>query len=264
MANFGENDRFRSRMFEDGNNLRFERPIDEASRQWWLGKFYDTFDLTPEGMADRITKSAPGSKSTVYHFIDGAREAFSLRVDGDFPGTQEFWFAHRELDLKGSAFNAEGMAVSDAMQGGGYGSRLMGDLIDTSRLIGIDRIKLRAERIGRYVWVKMGFRPTDDAWRQMKIEAYGFLVQHMETLRRQKLDVTELMREIEAGGPKMALTIAALGAKVPSNDIPARFGPKLMPFGKVFFLEVASPWSGTLDLRDGEQMKNVETYRETK
>lgn len=147
------------------------------------------------------------------------------------------------------------MAVSDAVQGGGYGSRLMGDLIDTSRLIGVDRIKLRAERIGRYVWVKMGFRPTDDAWRQMKIEAYGFLVQQMETLLQQKIDVTELMRKIEAGGPKMALTIAALGAKVPSNDIPARFGPKLMPFGKVFFLEVASPWSGTLDLRDGEQMK---------
>ncbi|MCC8947502.1 hypothetical protein H8A97_20915 [Bradyrhizobium sp. Arg62] len=100
-------------MFEDGNNLRFERPVDEVARRWWLEKFYDTFKLTPEGLADRITRSAPGSKSTVYHFIDWADETFSLRVDGDFPGTQEFWYAHREIDLKGYAFNAEGVTVSE-------------------------------------------------------------------------------------------------------------------------------------------------------
>lgn len=131
------------------------RPVDETSRQWWLEKFYDTFDLTPEGMADRITKSA-ADRSPPSIISSTGPERLS-RVDGDFPGSQEFWFAHRELDLRGAAFNAEGMAVSDAMQGGGYGSRLMGDLIDTSRLIEIDRIKLRAERIGLYVWVKMGF-----------------------------------------------------------------------------------------------------------
>ena len=31
-----------------------------------------------------------------------------------------------------------------------------------------------------------------------------------------------------------------------------------MPFGKVFFLEVASPWSGVLDLRDAEVIEIVE------
>jgi hypothetical protein len=34
-----------------------------------------------------------------------------------------------------------------------------------------------------------------------------------------------------------------------------------MEWGDITPLEVASPWSGTLDLRDGEQRKNVETYR---
>jgi hypothetical protein len=56
-------------------------------------------------MADRITRSAPGTKSTV-----------------TFP-------RRRELDLKGSAFNAKGLTVFDAMQGGDYGRELMGDLI---------------------------------------------------------------------------------------------------------------------------------------
>jgi len=73
----------------------------------------------------------------------------------------------------------------------------------------------------------------------------------MSVLRR-KLDVTELMTRIEAGGPKIALTLATLGVEVPSRQIQDRSGPKPMPFGKVFFLEIASPWSGTLDLRDDE------------
>jgi hypothetical protein len=108
-----------------------------------------------------------------------------------------------------------------------------------------------------------GVRPTDDAWREMKREAYGFMVQHMSVLR-QNLDVTELMTRIEAGGPKMALTLTTLGIEVPSRQFQDRSGPKPMPFGKVFFLEVASPWSGVLDLRDAEVIKIVESYRKKK
>jgi hypothetical protein len=121
----------------------------------------------------------------------------------------------------------------------------------------------QAHWLGGYAWVKMGFRPTDDAWREMKREAYGFMVQHVSVLRR-KLDVTELMTRIEAGGPKIALTLATLGVEVPSRQIQDRSGPKPMPFGKVFFLEVASPWSGVLDLRDAEVIKIVESYRKKK
>lgn len=261
MANFGENDRFRSQMFDSGNRLRFERPVDGPSRQWWIEKFYDTFGLTPEGMADRITRSAPGEKSTVYYFIDAAKEAFSLRVDGDFPGTQEFWFAHRELNLKGSAFNAEGMDISDAMQGRGYGRALMGDLVDTGRLIGLDSIRLRAERVGRYVWVKMGFLPTDDAWRQMKLEAYEFILTHRARLGPKAM---ELLSRVHDGGPAMARMLASITTDVPSKDVPARFEPKPMPFGKAFFLEAASPWNGALDLRDESTMKLVDSYRRMK
>ena len=60
------------------------------------------------------------------------------------------------------------------------------------------------------------------------------------------------MTRIEAGGPKMALTLATLDVEILSGQIQDRSGRKPMPFGKVFFLEVASPWSGVLDLRDTE------------
>lgn len=141
------------------------------------------------------------------------------------------------------------MDISDARQGFGYGRALMGDLVDAGKLMGIERIKLRAERVGRYVWVRMGFLPTDDAWLQMRREAFDFIVKHRLALE-QKLDVMDLMSRILAGGPKMARTLAAIDVDVPSSQIPARFEPELMPFGKVFFLEIASPWSGALDLCD--------------
>jgi hypothetical protein len=89
------------------------------------------------------------------------------------------------------------------------------------------------------------------------------MVEHMSELR-QKLDVTELMTRIEAGGPKMALTLATLDVEILSGQIQDRSGRKPMPFGKVFFLEVASPWSGVLDLRDAEVIKIVESYRKKK
>src|SRR5690348_784277 len=113
MPQIDENDPLAARMFDDSNRIRFERPVDDIGRQWWLAKFYVPFHLTPEGMADRLSKSAPGPKSVVYHFVDGTAETFSLRIDGDFPGSKDFWYAQRSLDLKGAAFNADGMFVSE-------------------------------------------------------------------------------------------------------------------------------------------------------
>ncbi|MGZ3416074.1 MAG: hypothetical protein ACXVAT_19850 [Isosphaeraceae bacterium] len=219
--------------------------MDEKSRQWWIEKFYQRIGLTPEGMADLITKSAPGEKPAVFHYIDGEREAFSLRVDGDFPGTQEFWCAERELDLKGSAFNAEGMTISDAQQGGGYGRALMGDLIDAGRLIGIERIKLRAERVGRYVWVKMGFLPTDESWRQMRKDALEFIVKHQSRLEP-TIITRELMTRMVTGGPEMVRVLASIEIELPSEHIPSRFEAEPMPFGNAFFLEAAPDWTGSL------------------
>src|SRR5260370_23461311 len=101
--------------------------------------------LTAEDMADRISRRAPGDKSAVYHSIDGSRETFSLRVIGDFPGTQEFWFASRDLDLKGAAFNAEVMTIPYAMQGKGYGRDLLADLVDPGRSHVSERIDILAD-----------------------------------------------------------------------------------------------------------------------
>ncbi len=57
-------------------------------------------------------------------------------------------------------------------------------------------------------------------------------------------------------------TLASIEVEIPSRDVPARFSPKLMPFGKAFFLEAASPWNGSLDLLDDASMRLVESYRQ--
>jgi hypothetical protein len=55
--------------------------------------------------------------------------------------------------------------------------------------------------------------------------------------------------------------LASIEDPVPSRDIPSRFEPRQMPFGRAFFLEAASPWNGSLDLRDRETMDLVASYR---
>jgi hypothetical protein len=80
----------------------------------------------------------------------------------------------------------------------------MADLVDTGRLIGIERIKLRAEDRS----VHLG-RPTDDAWREMKREAYGFTVQHMSVLRHLIGRSARLNRSLERPS-RILLTMAEL------------------------------------------------------
>ena len=86
-----------------------------------------------------------------------------------------------QLDLKGGAFNADGLEISPGIQGEGYGRAIMGDLIDASAIMGIEKIKLLADDIGIYVWLKMGFLPTAEAWREMRSDALDFIVLHRDT-----------------------------------------------------------------------------------
>jgi len=248
-------------MFDDGNRVRFTRPVDDAARQWWIDKFYQPFDLTPEGMADSLMKTAPEPKLAVYEFIDARSESFSLRVDGKL-ADQEFWYAHRSLDLRGAAFNAEGTFVSENAQGKGVGTALMGDLVDTCRIIKAEKITLHAERTGRYAWAKFGFVPDASSWAQMKRDALVALLSSESTLGRDRTN--DFVRRINDGGPEAIRIIASIDDPVPSRQLPRRFEPEMVPFARAFFLEQTGDWYGSLNLRDDATMKLVDSYRQTK
>lgn len=261
MAGFGESDRFTAHMFDNGNRISFTRPVDELARQWWIDKFYRPFDLTPEEMANSLTKSAPEPKFARYEFIDAATESFSLRIDGALPD-QQFWYAHRSLDLRGSAFSADGMFISDDAQRKGLGTALMGDLVDTCLVIGAEKITLHAERTGRYAWAMFGFVPDASAWAQMKRDALVFLLSHESILGPERAN--DFVRRINRGGPEAIRIIAAIDDPVPSRQLPQRYEPQMVPFARAFFLEHTGDWYGSLSLRDEVTMTMVASYREAK
>lgn len=239
---FDEAARMRARMFEDGNRIVFERPVDAPSRAWWIDTFYDPFALTPEGMGDLLTKSVSDTKVVRYRHIDGAREEFALRVEGRFSDGGDLWFVERTLNLAGGLFNADAMFIPAGERQAGRGRLLMRDLIAASQLLGINRIEIEAERIGSYAWLRMGFLPDRGSWITLQAEALRFVAMHAGTLGAR---AEALRRQIAAGGPEMARGLAGIDDPVPSAELFQTDGsPILVPFGRALFIERGLRWAG--------------------
>jgi hypothetical protein len=257
MGRFGESDRMWSRMFEDGNRILFERPVDERGRAWWIAKFYEPYNLTPEGMGDLITRSVSEGKLIKYQYIDGVTEEFSLRVEGRFRDDGEIWYVHRTLALTGPAFSADEMFIPTQDRKVGRGSRLMKDLIDAAGILGVSRIDIEAEKVGSYAWLLMGFVPDRGSWRNIQLEAQRFIQMHQRSLGPV---ADELFRKVSTGRPEMARILALMDTRVPSADMYERDGtPVQVPFGKALFLERGIRWTGEFTL-DPASLKVAEDY----
>ena len=243
-------------MFRDGNRIRFERPVDATGQRWWRDAFYDPHGLTPEGMADRLTRSIVDEKFTIYRYIDGLAHTFALRVEGRLQGSASMWFVERSLDLDGDLFNADQMFIPNDAAQIGHGRRLMGDLLDTALLLGISTIGIEAERIGRYAWLRAGFLPDRGSWRNIQLEAFRFTQRHLPLLT----GASELMAALASGGPTMARSLAWMQQPVPSRELYNQFGqPEMVPFGKAFFLEASPNWTGQFKF-DPESIGMAQTY----
>ena len=230
------------RMFQDGNRVRFQKPVDAAARRWWLDSFHTPHGLTPEGMADLLTRSVSDGKSILYRYIDGDAHTFALRVEGRFSDGGSVWFVERSLNLDGSAFSADAMFIPDADARAGRGRRLMGDLMHAAELLGLSTISVEAERIGRYAWLRAGFLPDRGSWRSIQIEAMRFIQRHFPVLGSLG---PELLATVASGTPSVARSIAMIAEPVPSRELFDGFGqPRMLPFGKTFFLEASPNWTG--------------------
>ena len=257
MAGFGEDERWRMAMFQDGNRIRFERPVDETGRQWWLEAFHEPFDLTPEAMGDLLTRSVVDDKTIIYRLIDGHDHSFNLRVEGRFHDHGEVWFVERSLHLDGPAFSADQMFIPPGDAQEGRGRLLMADLMDASELLGVARISIEAERIGRYAWLNMGFVPDRGSWRNIQIEALRFVQRHQASLGA---EAPRLMSMISTGGPTTARWLANYTQPVPSRELFDEFGhPTSVPFGKAFFIEASPNWTGEFNF-DPESVRLARAY----
>lgn len=252
-------ERLRHAMFLDGNRVSFARPVDEAGRAWWLERFYDRFGLTPESMGDLITRSVITGKSIRYDFIDGLGEAFALHVEGRFRDEGAVWFVERTLNLSGSVFNADEMFIPDADAGEGRGRRLMADLIETAAQVGISRITLQARQIGRYAWLRMGFKPDAGSWSDLRRTLLAGIYRFEEEIGR---DMTgELARRIAHGSSETANFLAGLEIDVPSTRLRDDAGlPVRVPLGRALFLDLAGDWSGEYNVGEKDMARIAKAY----
>lgn len=257
IVRYGESDRWRKAMFESGNRVRFDRPVDEAAQQWWLESFHGPYGLTPEGMGDLITRSVASEKTMVYRMIDGIGHSFSLSVQGRFDEGGSVWMVERSLHLDGPVFSADRMFVPDKDAQAGRGRLLMNDLMGASKLLGIARISIEAERIGRYAWLRMGFVPDRGSWRNIQIDAIRFIQRHNRYLGP---EADRMIAMVSAGQPSTARWLAEFVRPVPSGELfDTRGEPVLVPFGKAFFIEAAPNWTGEFNF-DPESVGLAATY----
>jgi GNAT superfamily N-acetyltransferase len=258
MGEMDDAERQKPGMFLDTNRIRFDVPVDSGDMAWWQEHFEEPFGLSPENVGDMLSKSWRGDKKIVVTELSGIRQRFSVRVEGSW-GKEEFWFHARTLDLHGPAANADRMFISESKRGQGFGRRFMGDLIDTARLLGLSRITLDAEHIGRYAWLRVGFLPDRGSWRIMSKEIQDRLMAALPEIGEARF--LELLAITRLPDPSGARALAALSEPVPSLEM---FNPdgtgKPVPLGRALFLEIGSNWSGELDLSDETSMSLAESY----
>jgi hypothetical protein len=141
--------------------------------------------------------------------------------------------------------------------GAGRGRLLMRDLFAAAKLIGVDRIAIEAQRIGRYAWLRMGFVPDTGSWRNIQLEAPRFIQSHAAQLADRP---PQLIARVLTGEPKAASWLAGLPTPVPSRELFDDDGhPVMVPLGKAFFIEAAPNWTGEFSF-DPESLRLADAY----
>lgn len=258
MRRWNEDGRFDDRMFEDGNGISFDSPVDDDAKAWWREAFFDKHGWTPEHVGDMLSKSWPGEKSIAVTVIDGREKRCSIKVRGAF-GEGDFWLGERTVDLLGPAINADRMFVSVRRRGDGLGRRFMRDLMGFADVMGIQTIRLDAGRVGRYAWLRTGFLPDRGSWNRLKAELAHRLSAAPDDLGRERFG--EILGMIQSPHPETARELAALADPVASLELLDEFGsPRKVPVGRALFLEIASDWSGELRLGDATSRRIADLY----
>lgn len=247
-----------ARAFETGNSIRFEIEVDEAGRDWWRENFLDTLDLTPEGVGEALSASWAGERRMTVTELDGRRKRFAIRVDGRF-GDGDFWFHARTVDLQGSFVNADRMFVSPDKQGDGIGRAFMKDLVTFCKAIKVREIRLDAEHVGRYAWLRAGFCPDRGSWSILRMELLQRLMAALPDLGQPRF--MEIMSMINSKDPGQARKIAALRDPVKSLELLDETGAgRSVPLGRAMFLEIGSGWSGAMDFDEEDTKAVVKSY----
>jgi GNAT superfamily N-acetyltransferase len=257
MRRVERDDRLRSAMFESGNRVRFLAEVGPEDRQWWLSSIYDLFGLTPEDVGDRLSSSWAGDKRMEVTELNGLLHRFAISISGEFASGQ-VWLLDRTLDFQGSFLNADRMFIDPDRQQEGTGRRFMADAVALATELGLKEIRLEADNIGKYVWLRCGFLPDRGSWTSMKPFVIQRIVEAREDVGAQRF--SELLAMADSPDPVAARELAAVRDGVRSR-YPLEFGRTLeVPLGRAIFIEAAPAWSGSIALDDPVSMTVLRNY----
>jgi len=251
--------RFDAGRFVSSNLLRFEPDLTQDQIDWWKTKMFEPYGLYPADLGEKLSASLDESKIITLSRVSPLNHSFYIEVRGATPNSVgEAWFHQRRLDLRGRLFEALRMDVPADDHKMGRGRHLMADLIDTALDMKMRQIDIEAEKIGRYVWARMGFVPERSAWRNLQLEAR----------RRLRMSEHELPPEVfrnyrdalDVEDPKMIWEVSAWPELVDSREALVRSKPEKIAIGKALLLETPANWYGSFDLEDPEALKVFESY----
>ncbi|WP_416355818.1 GNAT family N-acetyltransferase [Aureimonas phyllosphaerae] len=252
-----EDRRMQSSWFSNTNRIRFDFSPTKEIEDWWKEHMFDPHGLTPEALAERFTASWADHRQIEFKTIDPDRPEISFSVH-DSSGDATVWLVDRCIDLDGKFVEALRMAVADDWQFEGIGRRLMKNAVDTGLFLGCDRIRLDADDVGRYSWVRMGFVPDRGSWRSIREACIRSLMQFSQTLGPARTQ--EIVMMLMSNDPKTMRLIADLKDPVEEPRLRRRGGlePQVVPLGKAMLLGDCPIWAGEFDLRDATSLSLME------
>lgn len=256
----GTDDRFKRSFFEASNRITFPSDLSDLDRDWWLRDVYLPHRLTPEEVGDRLSASWAGDRRMEVIELDGRSKTFTINIVGE-RGLGTIWILNRTIEFNGSFLNANQMFVDEASQGAGLGRKFMEDAVNLASELGLSEIRIEADLIGRYAWLRCGFVPERGSWHEMQRFILHKLVQVSQHLEPSRF--SELIGIVKSGRPEVARELAMLVDPVPSGQLfQPNAEPAIVPLGKVLFLEGCPIWVGSFDLGDETSMSILKQYLE--
>jgi GNAT superfamily N-acetyltransferase len=248
--------------FVDTNRVRFDPPWAASDIAWWRKRMFEAHGLYPDEYAELLSASSNAIKIVTFVDVDRLQNVVAVKVTGERNDGGFIWLTERQLDLTGRLFEARRMFVDESRQNKRIGRNLMADLVEAAARLNIDTIRIEAEKLGRYVWIRFGFLPDSGSWRALQPEMNWRLSRLVSVLRRDAyLRTLELVND---SNPIAARAIAALATSVPSREVFTESGEPIgVPLGKALLLEHGVGWAGYFDLTNPETMRVYREYIES-
>lgn len=248
-----------------GGHVRFEPPISREAARWWNTRFRtglpDRLDLYPENFVDIIAKDAPGAVRACFRNLDYEAETFKVEIKGFEEDRTEIFYKAKRFEMTDAVANEGETRVAPDRQGAGIGTGLMINLIELGCAIGLERIDVDAQDIGRYVWITMGFLPDATSWRRFIVpeaeKKLRLLLALCEITMPTFKSASEILRQPD---PRAIRDILLLDENVSGSRPLGNNGDVALL--SALMLQEGTDWAGSFDFNERAALDLFRAYKE--